>query len=145
MKDDVVNVAVLVEAPIDKVWDALVNPEVVPKYMFGASVKSEWRKGASIVWTGEWQGKAFEDNGVITDMQPQRRLQYTHYSPLSGLPDVPESYHTVTIDLAQEGGRVRVALSQDGNATEEAREHSERNWTAMLASFKQVVEGGSPP
>jgi hypothetical protein len=33
-----------------------------------------------------------------------------------------------------------VALSQDNNLTETAREHSEKNWTKMLAGLKQFVE-----
>jgi hypothetical protein len=39
-----------------------------------------------------------------------------------------ENYHTVTIDLAPDGARTHVTLSQDNNPTEDARQHSEKNW-----------------
>jgi uncharacterized protein YndB with AHSA1/START domain len=30
-----------VNAPVDKVWDALVNPEAIKQYMFGTNVASD--------------------------------------------------------------------------------------------------------
>jgi hypothetical protein len=33
-----------------------------------------------------------------------------------------------------------VSLSQDNNATEEARGHSEKNWAMMLDELKKLVE-----
>jgi len=138
--DRVARASTTIDAPLAKVWDALVNPETIRRYMFGTTVASEWKKGSPIVWKGQWKGKAYEDKGVILELEPERRLRYTHFSPLSGAPDVPESYHKVTVDLSVEGGRVRVALSQDNNPTAEAREHSERNWAAMLASLKKLLE-----
>jgi uncharacterized protein YndB with AHSA1/START domain len=138
--DLVARASITIDAPIAKVWDALVNPEAIRQYMFGTSVASEWKKGSPIVWKGEWKGKVYEDKGVILALEPERRLQYSHFSPLAGVPDVPENYHKVTIELSSENDHVRLALSQDNNPTVEAREHSERNWATMLASLKKLLE-----
>jgi uncharacterized protein YndB with AHSA1/START domain len=129
-----------IETPVSSVWEALVNPETIRQYMFGTTVSSDWRPGSAITWAGEWLGRKYEDRGTITRIQPGRLLEYTHYSPLSGLPDVPGSYHTVTIELEDLGGRTEVRLSQDNNATEEARQHSEKNWAAMLDGMKALLE-----
>src|SRR6185503_4981655 len=129
-----------IDAPTTRVWDALVNPDQIKQYMFGTNVSSDWKEGSPIVWKGEWKGKAYEDKGVIRKLQPERMLQYSHFSPLSGQPDKPENYHTVTIELSGAGPRTRVSLSQDNNATEEAREHSEENWKMMLANLKKLLE-----
>jgi hypothetical protein len=59
---------------------------------------------------------------------------------LSGRPDVPASYHTVNIELSGEGERTRLALTQDQNPTEEARDHSENNWRTMLDALKKFLE-----
>ncbi len=123
-----------------KVWDALVTPETIKQYMFGTNVVSRWREGGPIVWKGEWQGKAYEDKGVILRIEAQRMLQYSHFSPLSGLADVPENYHRVTIELSDEGAHTRIALAQDNNTTEKARRDSETNWAMMLASLKKLLE-----
>jgi uncharacterized protein YndB with AHSA1/START domain len=129
-----------VNAPVDKVWDALVNPEAIKQYMFGTNVASDWKEGSPIVWKGEWKGKAYEDKGVILKLQPERMLQYSHFSPLSGQPDKPENYHTVTIELSSDEAKTLVSLSQDNNPTEEARKHSEENWKTMLANLKKFLE-----
>ena len=129
-----------IDAPPDVVWKALITPESIKKYMFGTTVTSDWKEGSPISWKGEWEGKTYEDKGVILALQPERRLQYTHFSPLSGLPDAPDSYHTVSIDLAKESHGTRVTLTQDNNATEQARQHSQKNWEKMLSGLKELLE-----
>jgi uncharacterized protein YndB with AHSA1/START domain len=131
---------VTIAMPTKKVWDALVNPAAIKQYFFGTTVVSDWRVGSPIVWKGEWQGKSYEDKGSILQYEPGRTLQYSHFSPLSGLPDKPENYHTVTIELSAGKDQTKVILSQDNNATEEERAHSEQNWGMMLAALKKFLE-----
>lgn len=133
--------SVVVDAPAEQVWQALTSPPAIRQYMFGATVESQWKAGSPITWKGEWEGNRYEDKGVIVHVEPGRRLEYTHFSPRSGLPDRPENYHTVTVELSPEGRGTRISLLQDHNATEEARLHSERNWGIMLQGLKQYVEG----
>ena len=60
--------AITVNVPRERVWNALMNPEAIKQYMFGTDVVSGWREGSRIVWKGEWQGKVYEDNGMILQM-----------------------------------------------------------------------------
>jgi uncharacterized protein YndB with AHSA1/START domain len=131
----------VVEAPVQNVWDALVDPTAIKEYMFGTTVTSDWKKGSPITWKGEWKGKAYEDKGVIQEFEPGRTLKYSHFSPLTGQPDLPANYHNVTIELVEEDHATRVSLSQDNNPDEEAREHSAKNWETMLTGLKKYVEG----
>ena len=63
------------------------------------------------------------------------------HSPLMGLPDEPDNYHTVTYDIAPEGDRTRVTLTQDGNDTPEQAEQFSANWQNMLdALATRLVE-----
>ncbi|MEO8381272.1 MAG: SRPBCC family protein [Acidobacteriota bacterium] len=140
-KDHVAEATATIAAPADQIWDALVNPAKIKQYMFGTDVVSEWKEGSPISWKGEWKGKAYEDKGQILRLIPGRTLQYSHFSPLAGLPDTLENYHTVTIDLTPNGTHTKVTLTQDKNPTEEARQHSEKNWSTMLEGLKKLVEG----
>ncbi len=140
MNDIIARAAVTIDAPTAKVWEALTNPEVIKQYMFGTNVVSDWQQGSPIVWQGEWQGRKYEDKGVILKLLPGQTIQYSHFSPLSGVPDAPENYHTVTVELSDEGEQTRVVLTQDHNATEEEREHSEQNWRMMLEGLKRLLE-----
>ena len=132
--------SISINAPVGKVWDALTKPEVIKQYMFGTNVISDWKQGSPIVWKGEWQGKKYEDRGMILKLEPNRILQYTHFSPLSGQQDIPENYHTVTVELSTEGAQTRISLSQHNNPTEQARKHSENNWVMILESLKKLLE-----
>lgn len=132
--------SITIDAPIAKVWDALVNPAMTKKYLFGAEVASDWKVGSPITFKGEYQGKTYEDKGIILEVKPERLLRYTHWSNLSGLPDIPENYHGLTWDLSSEGNRTKLSLAQDNNATEKAREHSDQFWTGVLATIKQLAE-----
>jgi uncharacterized protein YndB with AHSA1/START domain len=132
--------SVAVAAPPADVWEALVTPAAIKAYMFDATVTSDWVVGSPIVWSGEWQGRGYEDKGVILQIVRERVLEFSHFSPLAGVADLPENYHIVTVHLSSDGAQTRVSLRQDNNLTDEARERAERNWGAMLAGLKHFVE-----
>ena len=139
-KELIANASITINAPAAQVWEALVRPDMIKQYMFGTNVVTDWKEGSPIVWRGEWQGKAYEDKGAILKIEPERVLQYSHFSPLSGQPDAPENYHTVTIELSGAGQQTHVSLAQDNNATEQDREHSEEIWQMMLEGLKKLLE-----
>lgn len=142
-KNLVAKVTTSIGANKSKVWEALVTPDEIKQYMFGADVESDWRKGSQILWKGEVKGKKYEDKGVILKIEPEQTLQYSHFSPLSGEPDQPENYHTVTINLSGSGNKTEVSLTQDNNSDEQARQESEKNWAVMLEGLKKYTEGSS--
>ena len=141
MGDHIATAETEIDAPPAKVWVALTDPEQIKQYMFGSQVVTDWKQGSPIVWKGEYEGKKYEDKGEIVEIEPERRLKVTHFSPLSGQEDRPENYHSLVYELEESRGRTHVSLSQDNNPDEEAAEHSRANWEKMLAGLKQVVEG----
>jgi uncharacterized protein YndB with AHSA1/START domain len=130
-----------INAPRSEVWRALTDPDQIEKYMFGSRVQTDWKPGSPITWTGEYEGRKYEDKGEILEVVQERRLKVTHFSPLSGEEDAPENYHTLVYELTENNGTTHVSLSQDNNSSEEAAEHSRENWEKMLAGLKKVVEG----
>lgn len=140
MSDHVATASTVVEAPKEEVWEALTDPDLISRYMFGAEVSTDWEVGSPITWKGEWDGRSYQDKGTILELNPLRLLRYSHFSPLSGMADSPENYHIVTIEIAGDGSTTTVHLSQDNNETTEAREHSAANWQTMLDGLKDVVE-----
>jgi uncharacterized protein YndB with AHSA1/START domain len=132
--------SVSIHAPNTKVWDALVNPAMISQYMFGTEVVSEWKEGSPIVWKGTWQGKSYEDKEIILKIELGKTLEYSHFSPLSGLPDAPVNYHNLIYKLSEDGDKTLVSLSQDNNATENTREHSQKMWESLLSSLKKLLE-----
>jgi uncharacterized protein YndB with AHSA1/START domain len=130
-----------IAATTSQVWNALTDPAQIKRYLFGTEVESDWQPGSPIIWRGEYQGKAFQDKGEILENEPYHRLTLTHFSPLSGLPDQPENYHTVTYELVDHGGTTHLSLRQDNNGDEAEAEHARATWATMLAGLKDTVEG----
>jgi len=140
MRGRVATAEVEIAAPRERVWNALTDPAQVERYMFGSRVETDWRPGSPIVWRGEYEGKRYEDKGEVVGIEPQRRLELTHFSPLSGRDDIPENYHTLVYELDEHDGITHLSLSQDSNPSAEAVEHARTNWENILAGLKEVVE-----
>ena len=143
MPDDfVAESSATIEAPPGRVWEVITDPAATKEFMFGAELATDWSVGGPITWRGSWEGKEYEDKGVILDVEPSRRLVYTHFSPLGGQEDKPENYHTLTWTLQDQGGRTLLTLAQDNNPTAEAAEHSQGMWDRLVADVKRLSEGG---
>ena len=138
-----VNASAVIDAAISLVWNALTKHEFIKHYMFGTNVVTDRQVGSPVVWKGEWQGKSYEDKGTILRFEEERAFSYSHFIPLSGKPDNPEHYHTVTIELERKGHQTGIALTQDNNASAEARDHSQKQWEGMLDRLKTLLEGAS--
>ena len=131
----------VINAPASKVWDALTQPEQIKQYLFGTQVTTDWRVGSPITYKGEWKGKAYEDKGKVLEVEPRKRLVSTFWSALAGLPDTPENYKTVRYELAPEGDRTKLTITQDNNATQEEATEAEKNWRMVLDGIKKLLEG----
>jgi uncharacterized protein YndB with AHSA1/START domain len=123
-----------IKAPATEVWQALTDPDLIERYMLGSKVTSDWEVGSPITWEGEWQGKTYRDKGEVLAVEPPRLLQVTHFSPLSGVEDKPENYHTVTYELSDESDHTRLELTQEPGEGAE--------WDAILSGLKELVESG---
>jgi uncharacterized protein YndB with AHSA1/START domain len=129
-----------IDASPEEVWRALTDPEVIKKYMFGSEVKTDWQPGSPITWQGEFEGRAYQDKGEIIAVERGRRLEVTHFSPLTGQEDRPENYHRVRYDLQPANSGTSLRLTQDNSGSAEEAEHSGANWQMMLDGLKKVVE-----
>src|ERR1700736_3423615 len=125
---------------IDEAWKALVNPEIVEKYMLGSQQLSDWQKGSSIIWKKDFNGRKFEDKGVILEITPQKSLKYTHYSPASGKPDAPENYQTVSVTLQENAKGTTIELRSDNNASEKEKEMNEHIWAYYFQGLKIIMD-----
>ena len=90
---------------------------------------------------GAWAGALSALAGVKLPVEPRKRLVSTFWSALAGLPDTPENYKTVRYELAPQGDRTKLTITQDNNATQEEASEAEKNWRMVLDGIKKLVEG----
>ena len=142
----VARVAVTINAPRAKVWDALVTAETIKRYMPVTDVVSEWRQGSAILWKSEFQGKPFEVKGTVLRLEPQRLLEYDHSRPIfrpSGVGHAPETYQRVTIELSDERAQTRLSVTERDDRSEREVAHSQGGWRLALGNLKALLEGTS--
>ena len=127
-------------APILKVWKGLIDPAIVKQYFFGTDLKSDWKVGSAITFSGEWEGHKYEDGGIILKIHPPDLLKYNYWSSMAGTENKPENYNTITYNLSETDGITTLIITQDGVKSQEALEHSEQNWTAIFDGLKALIE-----
>jgi len=131
-----------VHAPIEKVWDALTNPEIVKQYFFGTNLKSDWKQGSTISFSGEYEGTPYEDKGTILSIKENDHIEYSYLSSWANKEDKPENYLWVKYSLEPSGDDTLVTVEQS-NYDEATCEHSLNNWKGLLAGMANLVENNN--
>jgi uncharacterized protein YndB with AHSA1/START domain len=132
--------SIAIDAPVEKVWEALTTPEMIKRWFFGVDTETDWTEGGPIVHRGEYQGEPYEDKGTILKVEPPRRLVHTHWSPVSGLPDSPEHYQEVSWELSESDRSTVLTVREENLPSEDAKTVSEQGWTAALGALKDLLE-----
>ncbi|HEY4150536.1 MAG TPA: SRPBCC domain-containing protein [Chitinophagaceae bacterium] len=143
----IVKNSISINAPAEKVWDALVNPEQTKKYMFGCEATSDWKPGSPLLWKAIYEGKEMVFvKGIIKDIQPGKFLAYTTIDPNSGIADIPENYLTVTYSLATENGHTVLTATQGdySKVGDGEKRYNETvgggGWEPILVEIKKLLE-----
>ena len=133
--------SIAIQAPAAAVWQALTKPELIEKYMHGTKTHSTWKVGEPITWTGEWNGKSYQDKGTILACEPPKLVRYSYWSSMSGSEDKPENYLIVSYELSEKDGQTTLALTQSNNPSQAAADQmAENNWGPVLRGLKEVVD-----
>ena len=141
--------SIVINAPADKVWDALTNAQQTKQYMFGCETISDWKPGSELLWQYHYEGKdVVAVKGHIISIEPGKYLAYTVFDPQSTMPDVPENYLTVTYKLTEANGNTLLSVTQGNYATvaEGQRRYKDaynngEGWNPILVAIKKLVEG----
>ncbi|KAB7530372.1 SRPBCC domain-containing protein [Flagellimonas olearia] len=128
-----------VKAPIEKVWEALTQAEIIELYFFGSEQTTDWKIGRPIVWTGEYEGTTYKDTGVVLEFIPNEKLSYSYLSSWAGLEDKPENYLVVTYEVTKIIAGTALTITQS-NYDETKKKDSEKNWAVVVDGLKKIVE-----
>lgn len=129
-----------IEAKRSRVWEALTKPELVKQYFFGVELVTDWHEGHPIIYKGEWDGRTFEEKGVVLRFIPEVLIVSTYRSSASILPDEPENYNVVTYKLEESKGKTKVTVTQENIESQESADHSKKNWEGVLEGLKKLLE-----
>jgi uncharacterized protein YndB with AHSA1/START domain len=127
-------VSIFVAAPIEKVWAAITQPEVIRAWMEGSpAVLMDLQPGGAYSFDGG------ATSGRFTKIEPPTALEYTWRMREWG-PDVPDS--TVTWKLKAVRGGTDVDLYHDGYPNESLFTDFDAGWDVIwLGPLKEWLEG----
>ena len=140
MENRTVKRSVIIKATRAQIWKALTDPEMIKQYFFGTNVKTDWKEGSPLIYSGTWKGRDYEDKGEILRVEKEKTLEHTYWSSLSGTADKPENYMHVTYEIEPREKDNVLCITQEGAMTEEGAKHSEENWDMVLQQLKSLVE-----
>ena len=133
--------AIVIDAPVTAVWQALTTPDIIRKYFHGTEAVSEWTVGNSILFKGEWEGHDYQGRGIILNRVPYKLFKFSYWSSLSGLENKSENYIHVTYEMwEEENGRTELTVILDKIQNEKMKGQLEQNLFKILKNLKWVVE-----
>lgn len=132
--------SITINATAAEVWKAITDPAAIQQYLMGTKVKTDWKEGSPISYTGEYHGKQYHDKGIIQKIEPEHVFQSTYWSSMGGQPDLAENYNLVTYKLGKRKDCTLLTLTQDNVKTELEKTQAVHNWKAVLQKLKSVVE-----
>lgn len=123
-----------IDAPVERIWEALTMGEFTRQYWSGRRVQSSWQVGAPLEILTE--DGTVEVTGTVIEATPHERLRYSWSSTaLSG----PET--AVLFELKPMAGSVQLMITH-GPLPADSRARD--GWIAILSSLKSWLETGKP-
>jgi uncharacterized protein YndB with AHSA1/START domain len=127
-----------IDAPAQKVFAALTQPELVKLWQFGKTVQSDWQPGHSIKFVAETEGKVLEQHGTILEMRTNELIKYDLFTPAPGVEDKKEHYNITSYILTNDNEQTKIELIQEDNRP---FGFSPATLKPILVALKNVVEG----
>ena len=130
--------SVIIDAPANKVFEALTQPELVKQWQFGKTVQSDWQTGNEIKFIAETEDKVLEQWGIILEIRANELLKYSLFTPAPGIEEKPENYNITSYILTNDNGKTQIELIQEDNRP---FGFVPATLKPILVALKKVVEG----
>ena len=127
-----------IESSPERVWEALTDPDLTAQY-WGHSNVSDWQAGST--WEHRrTDGSGIADvTGIVLESVPPRRLTMTFDAPGAVPPEGPSK---VTFDIEPYHEIVRLTVTHENLADDDAVEAVSAGWPAVCANLKSLLETG---
>jgi uncharacterized protein YndB with AHSA1/START domain len=123
----------------ERLWQAIVDPQIRSKYNFGAGVTSDWTPGARLEM-GHPGGAGPLGEGEVLEVDPPRKLVHT-MTALWSDEVASEGPSRVTWEIEQVADSCRLVVIHD-QLRESANEQLYGGWPMILSGLKTWLETG---
>lgn len=139
MSELTVNVTHTINAPIEFVYNAWLDPTLMAKFMLPAlgvvavDVSAEPHVGGHFALTMIVNDNRLNHNGEYLILEPYTKMAFTWLSAMS----IDGS--TVTLKLSEVDGGTHIELTQVKFINEEMRDNHKSGWAAILACLEKAL------
>lgn len=131
---------IYIEAPAQKVWEALTQGEHT-KHYWSRYVQSDWKVGSRVEFLRADKSRLSHD-GEVLEIDPPRRLVMTFDVTAEGLPEPPSR---VTYELEDRHGATKLTVIHEGFPPDsKVLPGITQGWPSILSSLKSYLERGAP-
>jgi uncharacterized protein YndB with AHSA1/START domain len=123
----------------ERLWEAIIDPEIRSKYSFGAEVTSDWKVGSRLKMGVPKLGVELGD-GEVLEFDPPRRLVHT-MTALWSDEVTREGATRVTWEIAQVEDSCHLRVTHD-EMREGANDQIYGGWPMILSGLKTWLETG---
>lgn len=131
---------ITINAPTQRVWDALTKPELVRLWQYGSDLVTDWDIGGDIRFRTEWEGRIFEQWGKVLEIRPNELIKYSLFAPRPDLEDKPENYFIMNYVLTADNGQTNLEIIQEDNRQNAVQEEPQGEENPILQSLKKFAE-----
>lgn len=124
----------------DRVWNALIDPEVTKQYWWNHHNSSDWKTGSK--WEHrDYDSKHVDIVGEVVESTPPTRLVVTWVQPADE--GNPDKTSRVTYDIeAVTDGVVRLTVTHE-DLQQEMFDSVSFGWPAVVSALKTLLETGT--
>ena len=138
----------VMKAPPDKVFDALVNPDLIRRWMCPetltvASIENDpVVDGSFRLVMQEADGRAHPARGVYREIDPPRRLAFSWTWETDTMAGIETE---IAIDLTPQGENTLFVMTHMGLPSEAERKSHEGGWTSAINQLERMFQQGGKP
>ncbi|WP_286971180.1 SRPBCC family protein [Flavobacterium sp. UBA4854] len=131
---------IVLNASVEKVWNALTQPELVKQWQYGSDLLTTWKTGSEIRFRNEWDGQVFEQWGTVLEVVPNQKIKYSLFFPRPGLEDKAENYFIMNYVLSEENQKTKLEIIQEDNRPGAVQEEPQGEENPILQGLKALIE-----
>lgn len=121
VNDLIVTRSVVLNATPERVWEALTHPGMTKQYLYNCEVRSDWKSGGKLSWSGTYQGRPLQAEGRIMEIIPGRMIKYSGFDRLTEGDNARQGDVYITHEIIPRGNQTKLLTTLEHFEGDETR------------------------
>ena len=130
---------IYIQAPAERVWDAITKPEHTRQYYYGGAITSDLQIGSPFDYfdTNDEGEPRLLLTGKVVEVKPLKRLVHTF-----SFPNYEDRPSRVTYEIEEQGDVVKLTVTHQFEEESQTSKDTAEGWPLVLSGLKTWLETG---